>query len=104
MLWRCAISASKSADIRNLLDAVKFGLQGLQTFAVDLRGVHAGSVVIPNFLFAASVRGHGVLGGVFENLMEDFTVALVDLIADAPARVGGGNGIFRHPSPRWRIG
>ena len=47
-------------------NAGKFRLQRLQSFGFDLRLVHAGRIIVADFLFAASFWRFGIPGGSFQ--------------------------------------
>ena len=70
------------AGVFDGVNPIEFGLDGLKPFLIDGGFIHAGKIVVADFLRIGIPRGGG--GGLLENLAEDRLVTLVEFAETAP--------------------
>ncbi len=68
-------------DFRN---AIKLRRQRFKSVSFYLRFIHAGCVVVADFLFAAALRGLRVFCRCFQNLMQHVAVAFIEQVRHSP--------------------
>ena len=83
--------------VLQIADAVKLRLERSDPLGVDGLFIHAGGVIIPDFLRDCVAIGRRP-GRIFQNLVEDFAVALGQFLERAPSRLIGGDGVALHPA------
>ena len=79
------------------VDAVKFRLQYGYAFFIDGLFIHAGSVIVTDFLLVGGAAGRR-LGCLFKNLMQHSAVVLCQLIEASPTGLVRGNRIVLQPA------
>ena len=60
---------------------------------LDRRLIHAGGIVVADFLFDSASCFPGA-SGLFEKVAQDVEIVLVQCIETAPSRLSGGMGLF----------
>src|ERR1039458_4032137 len=77
-------------------DAGELGRDRREALRVDGFLIHTGGVVITDLLRDGIAAGRG-LGGLFEDLMEDLEIALLQFVEAAPFGLVWRDGILLHP-------
>ena len=78
-------------------NSIEFGLKRLEAFSFDLHFVHAGSVIVADFLLVRALVRADILCGGFQNLAQYVAILFVQDVPDAPRRKGRGNRIGLEP-------
>src|ERR1700737_3554193 len=79
-----------------LRNSIQLRLDRRESFGLNARFIHTGSVVIAVLLLEGAAFGVGV-GGLLQNLMEDLAVSLCQLVEATPAGLIRGDGVVLHP-------
>ena len=78
------------------VDAIEVGLQRFRSEFFDGRLIHAGGVEIADLLFVRRALGIAD-GGLFEDVLKNGAIAVVDQRQDSPAGLVGRNRVLGHP-------